>query len=287
MAAAVTVDANWKPPAYAKTEEEKIALMDALSQNILFNQLGGTELGIIVAAFKKLEFSGGENIIEQGDEGDLFYVVERGECKIFVKGVGEVMQIGGFDSENRSYFGELALLYDAPRAATVTASGKVVCWGLDRVTFKQILQDATQKQRTLYKQFLEQVPVLSPLSVYERLTLADALAPKTYEEGEVIIKEGEEGFSFYIVEDGEVMCSKTIKGKEITVSDPLGPGDYFGELSLINNEKRRATVTAIKDTTVLVIDRKVFKRLLGPLTTILREHEELYAKYVDDAKTDE
>lgn len=164
------------------------------------------------------------------------------------------LNVSGFSSENRNYFGELALLYDAPRAATVTAAGEVICWGLDRVTFKQILQDATQKQRTLYKKFLEQVPVLAPLSVYERLTIADALQPKTFSEGDNIIVEGSEGFEFFIVESGSVICTKIIDGIEKTVSDPLGPGDYFGELSLITNENRAATVTAHADTTCLCID---------------------------------
>jgi cAMP-dependent protein kinase regulator len=79
------------------------------------------------------------------------------------------------NESSRNYFGELALLYDAPRAATVTAIENVSCWCLDRTTFKTILMDSTLKQRSLHQQFLEQVPLLSTLSTYERLTIADAL----------------------------------------------------------------------------------------------------------------
>ncbi|GMH95310.1 hypothetical protein TrST_g7374 [Triparma strigata] len=284
MAAAVTVAADWAPPVYEKGDSEKAALIDAVSKNVLFSELAQAELDVIIGAMKKLEYTKGDDIIKQGEEGDLFYVVEDGACEIFVEGVGKVMDIGGFGSV-RNFFGELALLYDAPRAATVTATGSVTAWGLDRVTFKKILQDQTQKQRSLYKTFLEQVPVLQPLSVYEKLTIADAMAPKTFPAGENIINEGDEGFEFYIVESGEVICTKNLDGKETEVSDPLGPGDYFGELSLINNENRAASVKAVKDTTCLTIDRKTFKRLLGPLESMLREHEELYSKYVEDAKT--
>ena len=151
-------------------------------------------------------------------------------------------------------------------------------------SFKKILQDTTQKQRNLYIKFLGQVPVLTALSVYERLTIADALTSKYYPAGETIIKEGEEGYEFFIVENGEVICTKMLAGKETEVSDALSTGDYFGELSLINNEVRAATVKAVKDTTCLSIDRKTFKRLLGPLETLLRENGESYAKYLDETK---
>ena len=186
----------------------------------------------------------------------------------------------------RNFFGELALLYDAPRAATVIAASETltVLWGLDRVTFKKILQDSTQKQRILYRKFLEQVPVLSPLSTFERLTIADALQGRQFTTGQNIIKEGEEGFEFFIVESGTVSCYKEINGKETSVSDKLGPGDYFGELALLKNEPRAATVRAESNVNLLVIDRKTFKRLLGSLESLLMEHQELYQKYVEDAK---
>ena len=105
-----------------------------------------------------------------------------------------------------------------------------------------------------------------------------------YASGDKIIVEGEEGYEFFIVSSGEVICTKKIDEKETEVSDALVKGDYFGELSLINNETRQATVTARMDTKCLCIDRKTFKRLLGPLENMLKEHSELYNKYVEDAK---
>lgn len=59
----------------------------------------------------------------------------------------------------------------------------------------------------------------------------------------------------------------------------LGPGDYFGELALLNNDRRRATVKAVSPTVCLALGRETFKRLLGPLETLLKEREEIYNKY--------
>ena len=127
-------------------------------------------------------------------EGNTFYIVEEGHCDISVTNVGKVMDIDG--GEGRDFFGELALLYDAPRAATVTATTPVKAWGLDRTTFKSIMQDAASKQSALYRSFLEQVPILSSLNTYERLTIADAMKSQTFSAGEDIIVEGTVSTSF-------------------------------------------------------------------------------------------
>ena len=53
-------------------------------------------MNIIIGAMKKINYGPDDEIIKQGQEGDLFYVIESGTCDIFVKGVGKVMDIGGF-----------------------------------------------------------------------------------------------------------------------------------------------------------------------------------------------
>ncbi|OQR88953.1 cAMP-dependent protein kinase regulatory subunit, partial [Thraustotheca clavata] len=179
-----------------------------------------------------------------------------------------------------NHFGELALLYDAPRSATVVAATDVSAWALDRQTFKKVLMVTTMKQRKLYAAFLAEVPILSVLSPYEKRTLADALKPVFCEQGQMIIEEGTSSDDFYIIADGEVKCTKN----GVEVSRRLGSGDFFGEIALISNEVRQATVTAAKDTTVLMIDRDTFKRLLGPMELHLRNHASLYDKYITHRK---
>lgn len=65
----------------------------------------------------------------------------------------------------------------------------------------------------------------------------------------------------------------------LTAAAATGPGDYFGELALLNDDRRRATVRALKPTTCLTLGRETFKRLLGPLETLLKGREEVYEKY--------
>lgn len=131
-------------------------------------------------------------------------------------------------------FGELALMYNAPRAATVVCSSEnATLWALDRVTFRTILMEHTSKKRRMYEKFLSEVPILVSLENYERSKIADALEERIYEEGEDVVREGELGKNFYIIESGK---AEVLKRKEGGVQERVGTltkGDYFGGESRI------------------------------------------------------
>lgn len=102
-------------------------------------------------------------------QGDFYYVLSDGTCDIFKDGTLVLQCNKGMG------FGELALMYDAPRAATVKATSPAKTWAIDRMSFKQVMMGTTTKKRTTYEGFLEGVPILATLSKEERLTVADAL----------------------------------------------------------------------------------------------------------------
>lgn len=95
-------------------------------------------------------------------------------------------------------------------------------------------------QTTHVWRLLKDVPILSSLDTYQLSKLADALSSETFEPGAQIIKEGDIGDKFYIVENGDAEVTKKSEGK---VQD-LAKGSYFGEVALLNDLPRQATVTA-------------------------------------------
>jgi len=134
-----------------------------------------------------------------------------------------------------------------------------------------------------HETFIKSVPILTSLNQYERLTIADALSSESFKEEEVVIREGDEGDKFYIVESGEFKVTKDGVSEEVHTR--LKAGDYFGERALLTNEARAATITAVTRGVCQVLDRATFKRLLGPLEEIMRSNMEVYAKYADSVPT--
>lgn len=92
--------------------------------------------------------------------------------------------------ENRGSFGELALLYNMPRAATIKCVSEGQLWALDRQTFRRILLKSAFRKRKMYEALINSVPMLKTLQSYERMNLADALVPRVFGSGAQIIKQG-------------------------------------------------------------------------------------------------
>lgn len=165
-------------------------------------------------------------------------------------------------------FGELALMYNAPRAATVvSAEPNCTLWALDRVTFRRILMDSSFQRRRMYEKFLGEVPILSTLSSYERSKIADALEARKFPAGSTIIKEGDPGDNFYLLEDGVAEAYKQGVEKPVMTYQK---GGYFGELALLNDAPRAASVVAKTDVKVATLGKDGFQRLLGPVESIMR-----------------
>jgi len=255
----VEIPADWTPPVFAKEPAEEEYLKANMNENKLMKSLTPSDRDQLLEALKKVEFPAGSEIIKQGDAGDFFYIVYEGEADITVEGKGVVMKAGKGVS-----FGELALLHNSPRAATVTATTDVVCFALDMMTFKAILMGKAQKDGELYLTFVESIDLLKPLALEDKKTLASALREKQFPPDYKIVCEGDVGDFFYIILDGEVKCTKTGAAEE--VSRRLKKGDFFGELALLSSDKRRASVTTVLSTKVLMLDRGSFNRLLGPLS---------------------
>ncbi|MEE6502256.1 hypothetical protein FKM82_004455 [Ascaphus truei] len=261
---------------YPKTDEQRCRLQEACKDILIFKNLDQEQLSQVLDAMFERKVKLQEHVIDQGDDGDNFYVVERGLYDIFVSRDGQSRCVGSYD--NHGSFGELALMYNTPRAATIVATTEGSLWGLDRVTFRRIILKNNAKKRRMFEIFVESVPILKSLEPSERMKIVDVIGEKLYQDGERVISQGDKADCFYIVMSGEVKImikSKTKTGQESNQEVEIArckKEQYFGELALVNNKPRAASAYAVGDVKCLVMDVQAFERLLGPCMDIMKRN---------------
>jgi len=243
-------------PCIVKTDEQKDRLKSCLIKSFLFASLEEQDMAIVVGAMKEVQAEAKQRVIAQGENGDFLFVIESGKLECLIK-LPDGSEKNVKTCEAGDVFGELALLYNCPRAASVEAAEKSILWQLDRDTFNHIVKEAASKKRNRYDTFLAKVPLLASMDAYERGQIIDALKPVQMDAGKDICKQGDDGKEFYIIEDGE---AEALKSGQVVMS--YGPGDYFGELSLLRNQPRACTVTCKTACRLLALDSGSFKRLL-------------------------
>jgi len=277
-----------------KTPEERAMIAEALRKNDnlqVMVPLDDDRVQAMVDICWKEHIKAGTEIIKEGDiTADYFYVVADGAFDVSQATDRQQSAESSVSKMSRSKslrliseggsFGEMALLCLMPRSATVKAQLDSVVWVFGRNNFKSILMKVSEAHVARYVTYLDKVEILASLLPDEKKVMAQALLEMHYDKNEVIIEQGQQGTSFYILYEGEVVVMKD--GQEIrrlTANvDPKSnePAKFFGELALLNNAPRTATVKVVSKTVkVLVLDRDSFDYLLGPLEELIAASKEM------------
>ena len=317
----------WRRRKVDKTDEQRERITAAIRKSILFSGLDREQQDEIVDSMEEVRVSSGEMVIRQGEEGDYFYIIDRGVFDVYVRrpstattnnnnsnnsnpssdsshsiaasatsdGVPSTVAASTatsaatadqsahgslvFTYDNRGWFGELALMYNCPRAATVVARTDGILWRLDRETFRHLVIQSTADKRKRLEEALEGVPLLANLSKQERAQVADAMETKHFDANSLILRQGEIGETVYFVIKGQCIATQHHPTRGDVEVGRIHTGGYFGERSLLTNEARAATVRADSDgCEVGVMDRSGFERLLGNVKDIMHRQIKGYRR---------
>lgn len=242
-----------------KSESTKFALLSVLKRHFLFSQLRDFELDDVIDVMQAQYANEGDLIIEQGDSGELFYVLEEGTCEIVI----DNQSLGSI--ETGSSFGDLALMYNCPRAATIKATTDCTLWTLDRIFFRQAMVTSSSHQNVTLSQFLSKINQFSGLNTQQLNQLARSLTKQSYDDHQYIIRQGDIGDQFYVIYKGNVIVSKTDDSGKENVLIELGEGEVFGERALIKKEPRKANVVANGPVEVYYLESHDFYSMLGQI----------------------
>lgn len=279
-------DKDYVKTSIPKSDQVRNLIYHSIKRNMLFRTCSEEALQDLIDAFDSKIFTADSVVIKQGDEGDLFYVVEEGKLDVMVSpnttesgddcSSAREVQVG-VPYVSGSSFGELALMYGSPRAATIRAKSDCVLWFLDRRDFKGITGSHKQRREEIILDTLRKVKlgdnvlgdVLRPSDLY---AMALATQSDSFAKDDVIIRQGERGDSFYIIESGTIDVFITEQGKEPVAR--LTSGHFFGEKALISEDVRQATCIASTDAKCLTLTREDFVRMLGNLQDLLNNGEQ-------------
>ena len=236
----------------------------ALKSNFVFDKLPDATHKDFIDVMAPVKQPAGHVIIREGEMGDNFFVLESGTCDVLIQGK-KVASLKAGQS-----FGEKGMYFNDPRNATIKTATACSLWTINRTTFLHIAHAAMNQNVDVASENLEKIEWLKGLDEEEITKVAGACSSEEARAGSIIVKKGEKGDKFYIIKSGTVKCYVS---ENDTNPLYLGKGKFFGELALLKDQPRAATVEAVKDVQLLTLNRQAFQVLLGPI------HEQLRVSY--------
>ncbi|KAM6076256.1 cGMP-dependent protein kinase 2 isoform 2-T2 [Chlamydotis macqueenii] len=242
-----------------KDSSEKKLITDALNKNQFLKRLEPHQIRDMVECMYERTFQQGSYVIRQGEPGNHIFVLKEGILEVFQQSK-LLSSIPVWTA-----FGELAILYNCTRTASVKAITNVKTWALDREVFQNIMRVTAQTRQEQYRNFLRSVSLLKNLPEDKLTKIVDCLEVEYYDKGDYVIREGEEGNTFFIIAKGKVIVTQsTADHLQPQLIKNLHKGDYFGEKALISDDVRSANVIADEyNVECLVIDRETFNQTVG------------------------
>ncbi len=240
----------------------------ALAGMDLFANLGEEDLEGLVKRSNPQHYQAGMVICREGEYGDTFFAVLKGSVEVSINTEGyESLTLAILGEGN--IFGEMAALSGYARSATVAAKDDLSLIEIPAEVLKDLMKSSPSFKDTVENMYIERavrtylrkVPLFTGLSddIVERLESRVNLI--SYKQGEVIFREGEVGDALYIIRTGFVKVTKKHGDKEQIIAY-LPLGNYFGEMALLEDEKRTATISAFTKVEVIQVLREDFNMLL-------------------------
>ena len=255
----------------------------------LWSELPSHAFASLLQPMHARTYAAGEALIREGEQGKEFFVIAAGSARVtkLVDGVDQTLA----ELFDGSIFGEMALVSDAPRAASVVATSEIEVLVFSRDALHMAAADAEPlraaldhfSRERLLQNLLATSAFFRPLDPQQRVDLARRFTAHSFAPGTEIVHEGEMGKGLFVLLQGEVDISKIDRNDKVLLAT-LKPGALFGEISLVFDRPATATVTAASNTVVLFLNREYFTRLAAAVPQIKAYLESLADERILDTR---
>lgn len=246
------------------------------------SDLGPEALLAVLKTLRVLRLEDGQVVVRQGEPGQSLYLVAAGELRVLIQGPDGVVRDVARLHEN-TLFGEMALITEEPRAASVAAVGPAEVVEVSRAalaaviahipTVAQVL-DRFARER-LIKNILSTSPLFTPFTKQQQADLLRRFEGMDVDPDAEIIREGWPGQGLYIVLTGAVEVVAGFGTGAAKLLAQLKSGDVFGEMSLLSAGPTTATVRATRRTSLLFLERTYFERLVAAIPEVAEYFQKL------------
>ncbi|XP_076183079.1 cGMP-dependent protein kinase 1 [Ptiloglossa arizonensis] len=260
----LNVSSDTQIPIFEKSKKTKKLIKAAILKNKFLGDLDETRIENLVSVMYPQNVKAQTRIIHEGEIGSHMYISEEGTYEIFV---GTTYH-GNFGPE--IVFGELALLYNTRRLCSIDANTDGKLWVLDQHVFQTIMAKTTEEALEYNLRTLRRIAIFKDLPDEVLLKINDLIVVEFYAANSYVIREGDEGSKFFIINGGNVKITKNVSRDVEQELLTLDKGDYFGEKALYGDgELRQANVIALPPgVECFTIERSAFLDYLGGLESI-------------------
>ena len=257
----------------------------------LLSGLSGEELESFMDSLELREVAAGDYIFKSGDAGDCLYLIGMGTVGMEAPLASGKTQVYSRLTEG-DFFGEHAFMARTAHHDQAKAETDTSVLMIDRATFDGWVEKHPAIQSTVEDFYRRRVlaRVLAITPVFEgvppdaRLALADKFRLQVYENGSVVVKEGESGDIFYLIRSGRVKISTRgmrSQGDPVELGS-MAEGSFFGEVSLLTDKPRTATVVAEGHLELMELTRNDFKAIVADFPSVLKVVEAYQKQRVQD-----
>ncbi len=274
--------------AYNAAADSTEKVKQNLERTPLLSGLSGQELEDFIASLELREYSTGDTIFGADEEGDSLYLIGMGTVHLETKSVRGDQQTYSKLSEGE-FFGELSFMGNTKHTDTAIAETDVNLLIVNRKIFDDwvkkhpTIHDTVEDfyRRRVLARLLAITPVFEGIPQEARIPLAEQFSFSFFRANDVIINEGDVENTLYLIRSGQVEVSTTNKKhnpSQKIVLGKMGEGSFFGEVSMLTNRPRTASVTAVSDVELLMLTSEKFKEITKQFPTV-QKIVEAYLKH--------
>lgn len=260
----------------------------ALKENFLFKGLAEDVLYKVADRMAFKGFAAGSTILQQGDTpnaDDHMYLLDSGSVEVVISGIVDQAIIAANEMEDVHaeghethiskhpgwVFGDIALLFNTPRTASVVARTNVTVWALDRQSFERLVIKKAPGARLL--RFMRELPLLKILPDNELIAVVGRLTERMFEDGDYLTRIGERGDELYIIRHGKVRVRTPDRSGTKQDIALLGRGHIVGERAVMSEKLRSADCLAHGRVQVVVLKKRDFMDLQNPLLELMLDYD--------------